>query len=192
MFKTCNTFTIHILTAIKYLPVSVGRQMFTSYIIPCWIFQKLHSGWFLSLLPTNLRPCIPHNILFDISQIARSKAHCKFLSASSQDLHRPTFCLDSENTVEIVESCGKYSFLAEPGCHCVCGMLGRNVAGVLSLRVQQLDVNVESKTLVSTGLKERFSCTVCVCSTRSRRCLLPWFVTGKHFKGESRLYVCAG
>ncbi|MEW5305350.1 MAG: hypothetical protein WDW38_005610 [Sanguina aurantia] len=46
----------------------------------------------------------------------------------------------------MVESCGKFSYIAYPGCNCVCGMLGQRVAGVLSLRVQQLDVKVETKT----------------------------------------------
>lgn len=56
----------------------------------------------------------------------------------------------------MVESCGKFSYIAYPGCNCVCGLVGQRVAGVLSLRVQQLDVKVETKTSVrNTSMQQQ-------------------------------------
>eukprot|EP00877_Chromochloris_zofingiensis_P007450 jgi/Chrzof1/2959/Cz12g06030.t1 len=51
-----------------------------------------------------------------------------------------------QETVAIVESFGKFSRIAYPGCNCLNPLLGENAAGKLSLRVQQLDVRCETKT----------------------------------------------
>jgi len=56
------------------------------------------------------------------------------------------FVCPSEGTVAIIESCGKFDKTAYAGCHCVSTCCGQSVAGVLSLRVQQLDVRCETKT----------------------------------------------
>lgn len=54
-------------------------------------------------------------------------------------------CLHQE-TVGIVEQFGKFSRVADAGCTCLNPFCGEAVAGVLSLRVQQLDVTCETKT----------------------------------------------
>lgn len=46
----------------------------------------------------------------------------------------------------IIETCGKFSFIAHPGFNCLNCCCGQSVAGTLSLRVQQLDVKCETKT----------------------------------------------
>ncbi|KAK9682429.1 hypothetical protein RND81_10G073100 [Saponaria officinalis] len=51
-----------------------------------------------------------------------------------------------QSTVAIEESFGKYTDVLEPGCHCVPWFLGYQIAGKLTLRVQQLDVRCETKT----------------------------------------------
>ncbi|KAG2702258.1 hypothetical protein I3760_06G081700 [Carya illinoinensis] len=51
-----------------------------------------------------------------------------------------------QSTVAIRETFGKYDNVLEPGCHCMPWVLGKHIAGHLSLRVQQLDVRCETKT----------------------------------------------
>mmetsp|Transcript_21665 Transcript_21665/g.73655 ORF Transcript_21665/g.73655 Transcript_21665/m.73655 type:complete len:285 (+) Transcript_21665:85-939(+) len=51
-----------------------------------------------------------------------------------------------QGTVAIVERWGRYSKMADPGFHCLCCCLGDAIAGKLSMRIQQLDVAVETKT----------------------------------------------
>ncbi|CAM8924076.1 unnamed protein product [Rhodiola kirilowii] len=51
-----------------------------------------------------------------------------------------------QSTVVIKEVFGKFSEVLEPGCHCLPWFLGYQVAGELSLRLQQLDVRCETKT----------------------------------------------
>ncbi|KAH9709395.1 Hypersensitive-induced response protein 2 [Citrus sinensis] len=51
-----------------------------------------------------------------------------------------------QSTVAIRETFGKFDEVLEPGCHCLPWCLGSQVAGQLSLRVQQLDVRCETKT----------------------------------------------
>ncbi|KAG7021501.1 Hypersensitive-induced response protein-like protein 1, partial [Cucurbita argyrosperma subsp. argyrosperma] len=51
-----------------------------------------------------------------------------------------------QSTVAIRERFGKYEEVLEPGCHCLPWFLGAQVAGSLSLRLQQLDVRCETKT----------------------------------------------
>ncbi|KAI4995308.1 hypothetical protein ZWY2020_035211 [Hordeum vulgare] len=48
--------------------------------------------------------------------------------------------------VAIKETFGKFDAILQPGCHCLPWCLGQQVAGYLSLRVQQLDVRCETKT----------------------------------------------
>lgn len=48
-------------------------------------------------------------------------------------------------TVSIVEDLGQFKRLIDPGLHCILWPL-QSVAGTLSLRIQQLDVNCETKT----------------------------------------------
>lgn len=54
-------------------------------------------------------------------------------------------CVD-QSSVRVIEQCGKYSRIAYPGFNCVCCCIGEQVAGGLSLRIQQLDVRCETKT----------------------------------------------
>ncbi|KAF5818253.1 putative Band 7 domain-containing protein [Helianthus annuus] len=58
------------------------------------------------------------------------------------------FCLYQvdQSTVAIKESFGKFDDVLEPGCHCVPWIFGKQLAGQLTLRVQQLDVKCETKT----------------------------------------------
>ncbi|KAI4351596.1 hypothetical protein L6164_005941 [Bauhinia variegata] len=51
-----------------------------------------------------------------------------------------------QSNVAIKEHFGKYSEVLEPGCHCLPWCIGYQIAGGLSLRVQQLDVRCETKT----------------------------------------------
>ncbi|KAH7447244.1 hypothetical protein KP509_01G098700 [Ceratopteris richardii] len=52
----------------------------------------------------------------------------------------------NQATVGITEQWGKYDGVLQPGCHCVPWCFGRKMAGLLSMRVQQLDVHCETKT----------------------------------------------
>lgn len=51
-----------------------------------------------------------------------------------------------QSTVAIKESFGKFDEILEPGCHFLPWCIGKQIAGYLSLRVQQLDVRCETKT----------------------------------------------
>ncbi|RWW61994.1 hypothetical protein BHE74_00030918 [Ensete ventricosum] len=51
-----------------------------------------------------------------------------------------------QSTVAITETFGKFDQVLEPGCHFLPWCLGKQIAGYLSLRVQQLDVRCETKT----------------------------------------------
>ena len=53
-----------------------------------------------------------------------------------------------QSTIAIKEDFGKFNDALEPGCHCVPWCFGSQVAGHLSLRIQQLDVRCETKTKV--------------------------------------------
>ncbi|KAJ6860695.1 hypersensitive-induced response protein 2-like [Populus alba x Populus x berolinensis] len=56
-------------------------------------------------------------------------------------------CLQvDQSNVAIKEQFGKFVDVLEPGCHCLPWCFGYQVAGGLSLRVQQLDVRCETKT----------------------------------------------
>ncbi|XP_059447778.1 hypersensitive-induced response protein 1-like [Corylus avellana] len=51
-----------------------------------------------------------------------------------------------QSTVAIRETFGKFDDVLEPGCHCLPWVFGTQIAGHLTLRVQQLDVRCETKT----------------------------------------------
>ncbi|KAE8023321.1 hypothetical protein FH972_009031 [Carpinus fangiana] len=51
-----------------------------------------------------------------------------------------------QSTVAIRETFGKFDDVLEPGCHCLPWICGTQIAGHLTLRVQQLDVRCETKT----------------------------------------------
>lgn len=51
-----------------------------------------------------------------------------------------------QSTVAVKEQFGKFNEVLEPGCHCLPWCFGYQLAGQLSLRVQQLDVRCETKT----------------------------------------------
>lgn len=53
-----------------------------------------------------------------------------------------------QSTVAVKEHFGRFDAVLEPGCHCLPWCFGYQVAGQLSLRVQQLDVRCETKTKV--------------------------------------------
>jgi len=52
----------------------------------------------------------------------------------------------STSEVAVIERCGKFDRMAGPGLNCICVPWDMK-AGLLSYRVQQLDVRVETKTL---------------------------------------------
>ncbi|KAK7266317.1 hypothetical protein RIF29_18960 [Crotalaria pallida] len=51
-----------------------------------------------------------------------------------------------QSNVAIKEHFGKFDDVLQPGCHCLPWCFGYQIAGGLSLRVQQLDVRCETKT----------------------------------------------
>lgn len=51
-----------------------------------------------------------------------------------------------QSNIAVKERFGKYSDVLEPGCHCMPWVFGFQLAGHLSLRLQQLDVRCETKT----------------------------------------------
>jgi len=53
-----------------------------------------------------------------------------------------------QSTVVVKEKFGKFSTVLSLGCHCVPWCCNVNVVGVLSLRIQQLDVQCETKSKV--------------------------------------------
>lgn len=53
-----------------------------------------------------------------------------------------------QSTVAVKEHFGKFDEVLEPGCHCLPWCIGYQLAGTLSLRLQQLDVRCETKTKV--------------------------------------------
>ncbi|XP_073006767.1 hypersensitive-induced response protein 1-like [Typha latifolia] len=52
----------------------------------------------------------------------------------------------SQSNVAVKETFGKFDEVLEPGCYFLPWCLGRQIAGYLSLRLQQLDVRCETKT----------------------------------------------
>lgn len=66
--------------------------------------------------------------------------------------NRLCFVQVDQSTVSIKERFGKFDEVLNPGCHFLPWCLGSQIAGNLSLRVQQLDVRCETKTKVSFNL----------------------------------------
>ncbi|MBA0794427.1 hypothetical protein Gohar_018756, partial [Gossypium harknessii] len=64
-----------------------------------------------------------------------------------------------QSTVAIKERFGRFEDVLEPGCHCLPWFLGSQLAGHLSLRLQQLDVRCETKT------KHTILCLPCAAET---------------------------
>lgn len=60
-----------------------------------------------------------------------------------------------QSTVAVKEQFYKFDQVLQPGCHCLPWCFGYQVAGSLSLRVQQLDVRCETKTKVLSHLSRR-------------------------------------
>lgn len=54
-------------------------------------------------------------------------------------------CVETQ-AVAVVERCGKFNRMGSAGFNCIWCCIGESVAGRLSLRIQQLDVSVETKT----------------------------------------------
>jgi regulator of protease activity HflC (stomatin/prohibitin superfamily) len=63
------------------------------------------------------------------------------------------FVCPANESVTVVERCGKFSRVATPGCNALNPFLCESSAGNLSLRVQQLDVRCETKTRDSVFVK---------------------------------------
>ncbi|XP_042062736.1 hypersensitive-induced response protein 2-like [Salvia splendens] len=51
-----------------------------------------------------------------------------------------------QSNVAVKEQFGKFQEVLEPGCHCLPWCFGYQLAGTLSLRLQQLNVRCETKT----------------------------------------------
>jgi len=52
----------------------------------------------------------------------------------------------SQGEVGFVERCGRFNRAANPGCNCLWPCCCERIAGVVSLRMQQLEISCESKT----------------------------------------------
>ena len=59
---------------------------------------------------------------------------------------RNSYTCPSQGTVNIIEKCGAFSYVAKPGCHFLNCLTGDSVAGTVSLRTQMLTVACETKT----------------------------------------------
>jgi len=51
-----------------------------------------------------------------------------------------------ESNAAIVEYCGKFAYVAQPGCRCLCSCAGWAVAGSVSQKLRPLDIQCETKT----------------------------------------------
>ncbi|KAK4781410.1 hypothetical protein SAY86_015512 [Trapa natans] len=71
-----------------------------------------------------------------------------FAALSKSPIMGNLFCCIQvdQSTVAIKERFGKFDEVLQPGCHCLPWFLGSQLAGHLTLRVQQLDVKCETKT----------------------------------------------
>jgi regulator of protease activity HflC (stomatin/prohibitin superfamily) len=59
----------------------------------------------------------------------------------------PLGCLMvSESEVKVVEQCGKYHYVAHPGCNCANPCMCQKANGTLSMRLEQLQVTCVTKT----------------------------------------------
>lgn len=57
-------------------------------------------------------------------------------------------CID-QASVGVIEKWGRFEKLAEPGLHCFNPLAGQFLAGILSTRINSLDVKIETKTKVN-------------------------------------------
>jgi regulator of protease activity HflC (stomatin/prohibitin superfamily) len=74
-------------------------------------------------------------------------ALCEFPCSEAEIMGNLLGCVQvDQSTVAVSERFGKFNDVLEPGCHFLPWCLGSQVAGHLSLRVQQLDVRCETKT----------------------------------------------
>ena len=56
------------------------------------------------------------------------------------------FACVQESDIAMIERCGRFTGVAQPGCHWLCCCVGYAISGVVSNRLQQLDVSCETKT----------------------------------------------
>lgn len=71
------------------------------------------------------------------------------MSLSAEKMGNLCCCVQvDQSSVAIKETFGKFEAVLDPGCHCLPWFLGSQLAGHLSLRLQQLDVRCETKTKV--------------------------------------------
>ncbi|KAG6753992.1 hypothetical protein POTOM_042000 [Populus tomentosa] len=69
------------------------------------------------------------------------------MSLSAEKMGNLCCCVQvDQSSVAIKETFGKFEAVLDPGCHCLPWFLGSQLAGHLSLRLQQLDVRCETKT----------------------------------------------
>lgn len=71
------------------------------------------------------------------------------MSLSAEKMGNLCCCVQvDQSSVAIKEIFGKFEEVLDPGCHFLPWFLGSQLAGHLSLRLQQLDVRCETKTKV--------------------------------------------
>ncbi|KAJ0977892.1 hypothetical protein J5N97_013366 [Dioscorea zingiberensis] len=76
-----------------------------------------------------------------------SSHNTEFLKRRGHTMGQLLCCTQvDQSTVAIKERFGKFDDVLEPGCHCLPWVFGSQLAGHLSLRLQQLDVRCETKT----------------------------------------------
>lgn len=70
------------------------------------------------------------------------------MSSSVERMGQLCCCMVQVNqaTLGVKERWGRYRKILEPGCHCVPWVFGSRVRGLLSMRVQQMDIHCETKT----------------------------------------------
>ena len=71
----------------------------------------------------------------------------------------------STSEVGVIERWGKYDRLAKAGFHVICSPMDQ-LAGKLSLRIQELNVRVETKTLDNVFLTAQISVQYCILAER--------------------------
>merc|ERR1719181_2329274 len=66
------------------------------------------------------------------------------------------FVCTSTGSVKLVETCGKFSAIAKPGCTLMIPCVN-NIAGTVSMRLQQMEVSCETKSKDNVFLTMRCS-----------------------------------
>lgn len=92
-----------------------------------------------------------------------------------------------QSTVGVKEQFGKFRKVVEPGIHCVPWCCGINIAGILSLRVQQLDVRCETKTKVWWNF---LLLSLHMIKNPFGSCLLSFCWSNEQFLSLTRLVLC--